>query len=100
MVTTQRAKDLVLESLAALNEDKADDEKIPISVDVVLMGTGALLDSLDLINLIINLEDRLYAATDQQIQLAADAQSFDGDHPFQTASTLIGHIAGLLPPGD
>lgn len=99
MVTTQRVKDLVLESLAALNEDKSGDEKIPVSGDVVLMGADALLDSLDMINLIINLEERLYAATDQQIQLAADAQSFEDDHPFRTVSTLIDHIAGLLKSG-
>jgi len=99
MVTTQQATDLVLESLAALNEEKGDDEKIAVSRETVLMGIGADLDSLDVINLIINLEGRLYNATQQQIQLAPSAQSFEGDHPFQTASSLINHIAGLLKPG-
>ena len=98
MVTTQQAKDLVFESLEALNEEKADDEKISISGDTVLMGIGADLDSLDLINLIVNLEDRLYSATAQQIQLAVNAESLEGDHPFRTASVLIDHISGLLDP--
>ena len=98
MVSTQQSKDMVMESLAALNEEKADDEKIPISGETVLMGDGANLDSLDLINLIIDLEDRLYAATEQHVQLSVDNESFEDDHPFRTASALIDHINGFLQP--
>ena len=102
MLTIQQAKELVLQSLAALNEEKEAGEKIPVSVDTVLMGIGTPLDSLDLIFLITNIEDRLFAIADREIQLAADSQAFEGNHPFRTVTTLSEHIAAISskPPND
>lgn len=99
MLTKQQANDLVLESLVALNEEKEDDEKIPVSTDTVLLGMGTGLDSLDLIFVITNIEDRLYDLAKREIQLATDAQAFEGDHPFRTVATLGEHIAAIMHSG-
>ena len=99
MLTKQQANEMVLESLVALNEEKEEGEKIPVSADTVLLGTGTGLDSLDLIFVITNIEDRLYDLGNREIQLAADAQSFEGDHPFRTVATLGEHIAAIMQSG-
>ena len=96
MGTAERAKSVVLDALDALNEDKATDEQINFTDDLILMGPDSILDSLDLINLIIFLEERLNELTDKPVQLAIDPASFEGNHPFQTTSTLIEFITTLL----
>ena len=96
MLSKQQASDLVLESLVALNLEKEESEKIPVSIDTVLLGTGTSLDSLDLIFVITNIEDRLYDLADQEIQLAAETNVFDGDRPFRTVETLGDHIVTLM----
>ena len=96
MGTAERAKSVVLDALDALNEDKATDEQINFTDDLILMGPDSILDSLDLINLIIFLEERLNEMTDKPVQLAIDPASFEGNHPFQTTATLVQFITNLL----
>lgn len=96
MLSKQQVKDLVRDSLIALNVEKKDDQKIPVSDDTILLGRGTLLDSLDLVFVVTDIEERLHALTGQEIQLATDLQSFDEDHPFRTAATLSEHIATVL----
>ena len=99
MLSKQQASDLVLESLVALNQEKEEGAKIPVSSDTVLLGTGTDLDSLDLIFVITNIEDRLYALANREIQLAADAKVFEGDDPFRTVASLGDHIAAIMQSG-
>jgi len=96
MLSKQQASDLVLESLVVLNLEKKEGSKITVATDTVLLGTGTELDSLDLIFVITNIEDRLYDLADQEIQLAAETNVFDGDHPFRTVETLGDHIVTLM----
>ena len=96
MLSKQQASDLVLESLVALNLEKDEGEKIPVSIDTVLLGTGTSLDSLDLIFVITNIEDRLYDLADREVQLAAEATVFEGDHAFRTVATLGEHIVAIM----
>ena len=46
--------------------------------------------------MITNIEDRLHDLANREIQLAGEANVFDGDHPFRTVETLGEHIAVLL----
>lgn len=96
MLSKQQASDLILESLVALNQEKEENSKIPVAYDTVLLGKGSELDSLDLIFVITNIEDRLHDLANREIQLAGEANVFDGDHPFRTVETLGEHIAVLL----
>ena len=56
MLTTQQVKDLVLDSIVAVNEEKQGGEQIPVSPETVLLGSGSPLDSLDFILLVTNIE--------------------------------------------
>ena len=99
MLTTQQVKDLVLDSIVAVNEEKQGGEKIPVSLDTVLLGSGSPLDSLDFILLVTNIEERLHSQTGREIELSPDLQSFEDYNPFRTVTTLCEHIATNLQPG-
>lgn len=96
MLSTQQVKDLVLDSIVAVNEEKQGDDKIPVSPDTVLLGSGSLLDSLDFILLVTNLEERLHSHTGRDIELSSGLQSFNDQNPFRTVATLSEHIATNL----
>lgn len=96
MLPMQQIKDLVRESLITLNEEKKEDQKIPVCDDTVLLGSGTLLDSLDFIVLVTNIEERLHTLTGREIQLVADLPSSQEDNPFRTIGTLSRHIATIM----
>jgi len=96
MLTTAQIKDLLRDSLVKLNEEKAEGQKIPISDETVLLGTGTLLDSLDFVVIVTDLEEQLHALTGQMIPLGTDMQAFDDNNPFRTVATLEEYIGMLL----
>ena len=98
MLTTQQVKDLVLESIVAVNEEKQGGEQIPVSPDTILLGTGSPLDSLDFILLVTNIEERFHSQTGREIELSSDLRSLDDGNPFRTVTTLCEHIATNLQP--
>ena len=96
MLSKQQAKDLVRDSIIAINEEKEEGQKIPVSDDTILLGSGTLLDSLNIVVLITDIEERLHALTGRELQITEDMMSFEGDNPFRTVATLSEHIATIL----
>ena len=99
MMAKPQVISLVQESLVALNQEKAENKKIPVANDTVLLGSGTLLDSLDFIVIITDIEERLYASTGQNIQLAVDLETPEDSNPFRDVGTLSEHIASMLKAG-
>ena len=81
---------IIMETCRPRKLDLSDHEKH-------LLDSG--LDSLDLIFVITNIEDRLYDLEHREIQLAGDSKAFEGKHPFRTVATLGEHIAAILQSG-
>ena len=96
MLTKQEVQVIIRESIMAVNEEKMGGEQIPVADDTVLMGSGTVLDSLDFILLVTNIEERLFASTKRQYQLAQDMGAFENDNPFRTADTLSDHILAVI----
>ncbi|MDA2933356.1 hypothetical protein MYX82_03325 [Acidobacteria bacterium AH-259-D05] len=96
MLSKQQVKDLVRESLIMLNEEKKEDQKIPVADDTALLGSGTLLDSVDFIVIVINIEERLQALTGHEIQLTADLRLLHEDSPSLTVAVLSEHIVTIL----
>ena len=99
MLSMQQIRGIVNDSLNAINEEKAEGSKIPISDDTVLLGTGTLLDSLDFVLLVTNVEEGLQNLTGQEVAIGADLQSFEEENPFRTVATLSNHIETILQLG-
>ena len=96
MLSADQVKEIILESLGALNEEKKPDELIRVAHDTVLLGRGSMLDSLDFILLVTNVEERLHAAAGRDIEVVAPFESFEEQNPFRSVTTLSEHIASNL----
>jgi acyl carrier protein len=96
MVSEQQIENVVLESLAKLNTEKQEGQKIPVSDETILLGSGTLLDSLDFIVIITDIEEQLNILTGREYPLTVDLQAFDEDNPFRTVATLRKHIGIIL----
>ena len=99
MLSKQQIENLVLKSLVTLNEEKQEGQKIPVSDETILLGTGALLDSLDFVLIVTDIEEQLHALTGRVIPLGTDVQAFQEGNPFRTVAMLRGHIETILDAG-
>lgn len=69
---------------------QATDESTP------LIGTGGVLDSLGLITLVSDIEQRLLAEYDRDV-IVADERAMSKQHsPFLTVETLVDYVMTLL----
>jgi hypothetical protein len=87
---------ILLGALHDLNEEKGADDKIPVSEDTILMGTGTPLDSLGFVVFVTNAEEKLNDATGMDLSISSDLHLFEDDTPFHTVSTLADYIVTLM----
>ena len=81
-----------LEELAEQSERPLPD---PVSEATPLMGEAAALDSLGLVNLIVDLEGRLLDDFDVEVTLADERAMSLEDSPFRTVGTLAEYAHNL-----
>lgn len=94
-MTRDRAMAVVWDSVDELNEEL--DSPLAKSDDTQLFGTGeSKLDSIDLINLIANVEERACDTFELEITLADERAMEADESPFRTLGTLIDYLALLL----
>ena len=77
-------------------------EPLEKSEDTVLFGGSDGLDSLDLVNLIIGVEEEIGDEFDSEIALADESAMSEENSPYRTVKTLADYIIALLEadPGD
>jgi len=92
-IERQQAVDLVTGSLRELLEQ----EGVAVELDErsALFGSEALLDSLGLVTLIIDVEERLAAEHGFDAQLATDQAMSQRNSPFLSVGTLTDYICAL-----
>lgn len=88
---------MVKASVSEYAESK--ENKIQVDENTPLIGKGSPLDSLGLVNVIIDLETRL---TEQgfEVVLASEEAMYGNDTPFRSVSTLAGYIADTIGAAD
>lgn len=81
--------------VASLNEVFAQEGNPPpadISDDTVLVGTDAVLDSLGVVQLIVEVEQRLEQGFGVVVTLANDKAMSQRSSPFRTVGVLADHV--------
>ncbi len=81
--------------LASLNEVFAQEGKEPlasITDETVLVGTDAVLDSLGVVQLIVEVEQRVEQAHGISVTLANDKAMSQRNSPFRTVGVLSDHV--------
>ncbi len=71
-------------------------EEVSIDGASVLFGTGGLLDSLGLVQLILRIEEEIADRHGAQITIVSDRAMAGDGSPFRTLRSLTGFVAQLL----
>ncbi len=84
---------LVLEALKSVNEIHLSDRTIPLEENTPLLGEGSQLDSLALVQLVVEVEQRLSLNHQIQVSLTSERAMSQRTSPFLTVATLTDYIA-------
>ena len=83
---------IVLEALAELNSQRSPDEQISDAHGAPLFGAEAKLDSLGLVTLLLEIEDRVRTRFDVAITLADERAMSETRSPFRTIAALVEYV--------
>ena len=91
----EKTKKVVIICLkSVLKENNIKD--ITITEDTEIFGTTSIIDSLQLINLIVKIEEEVYEITGEEIIIVDDAAVIVGNSPFKTVQSLTYFVFGKI----
>ena len=79
-----------------INQMQPKDKQIEKSPDTYLFGRLGKLDSLGLVNLIIELEQNIHDEFGIQVSLAEDETNFQDNSPFETIASLVYYVSSII----
>lgn len=87
---------LIYQTIDEYNEDITNDRKLLKEPNAILYGNSGALDSLGLVNLIVNIEQNIQEKLNISITIA-DEKALSLNHsPFQSISKLAEYIISLI----
>lgn len=95
MLNNDAVLKIILDAMDNLNAELSDGKKIPVSVDTPLFGADAVVDSLALVSIIIDVETAVSEALGRAISLTDDRAISQAVSPFTNPKTLAAYIAVL-----
>lgn len=87
---------LILESIREINEQLPENARIEPSRETRIFGEVGGFDSLALVNLIVNVEQRIQANFDVKVTLADEKALSQRNSPFRSVDSLANYIQLLL----
>jgi len=88
--------DCIYRAIDEINDQLPDNRKIAKKPEAVLLGQNTTLDSLQLVTLIVEIEQKIEDELDTTITLADEKAMSQKHSPFRTISTLADYIDMLL----
>ncbi len=88
--------EILRDAVLQLNSFRKEDEIIEFTEDFVLFGSGAVIDSLDLVNVITEVEESISDEFDLAISLTDDRAMTREVSPYDSVSTLRDYVLELL----
>ncbi|MEN8121825.1 MAG: hypothetical protein ABFS35_15850 [Bacteroidota bacterium] len=85
------AKEIVINAV----KEYIDDESVQINESAILLGNDAVVDSIGLVNLIVDIESAL-AEKDIEITLTSEDAMSRRKSPFRSVETLSDYIIELI----
>lgn len=92
MIARKDAYEIVLESLNEVFAQIGATPPDSIGEDTVLVGTDAVLDSLGVVQLIVEVEQRVESVHGVSVTLANDKAMSARNSPFRTVGVLADHV--------
>ena len=96
MTDDQRITHAIFRAVDAVNRGRTQSLRVEKSLKTPLMGPGAVLDSLGMINLIVAIEEEVEDAFGVAINIADAEARAQTNGPFATVGSLTAYIATLL----
>lgn len=96
MLNKDAVQEIILLALRNINDERGANEQIEIGSDTRLFGTDAVLDSLSLVSVIVDVEAAVSEASGRDISLTDDRAMSQAVSPFSDVSTLTSYILLLL----
>lgn len=90
---------LVLDCLHDVLDEMQALPAAPLTAETRLLGREAVLDSLGLVRLILEVEERLAEAHDLNVTLADERAMSQARSPFRSVATLVDYIVELSSEG-
>ena len=92
----EKIQQSIFNSIDSLNAQLPNEGHIEKSNNTALFGSGSKLDSLDLINMVVAVEQNIEDEFDVTITLADERAMSQETSPFKTVGTLTDYIEILL----
>ena len=96
MITKESIQVVILNALNNINEERGPDEKLKIDLDTRLFGTDAVLDSLSLVSVIVDVETAVSERVGREICLTDDRAINQETSPFSNVNTLTAYVELLI----
>lgn len=96
MIERNAAIDLVLASVREILESSGLDVPSTLGESSIIVGQDAMLDSIGVVSLIVEVEQRLETQYNVSVTLANDRAMSQRNSPFRTVSTLVDHIQSMI----
>ncbi len=96
MLNKDQIQEIIFQALATLNEERSADEQIKIDGTTCLFGSDAVLDSLSLVSVIVDVEMAVSDASGQEVSLTDDKAMSQTVSPFSNVGTLTDYILLVL----
>ena len=87
---------IVQAAIAALNEELPEGSRLDSSGATRLIGPRGALNSLQVVNLVIHLEEGIAERLGVELELTVNEELFDADGPLQTVDTLTAYLSKAL----
>jgi acyl carrier protein len=94
-------RETALKVVVACLKDALEQIEAPsdVSEDTVIVGQGAVLDSIGVVSLIVDIEQRLEMDHDVSVTLASEKAMSQRSSPFRTAGVLADHVCAVFKEG-
>ena len=96
MIQKEQVVQAIYEAVDEVNQQQPADRKLTKSPDTLLYGQGALLDSLGLVTLVMETEQRINDLSGRSVTLANEKAFSQKNSPFRTVASLADYIVALL----
>ena len=96
MIQKEKIVQAIYEAVDEVNLQQRENHQLSKTPETLLYGQGALMDSLGLVTLVMETEQRINDQFDCSVTLANDKAFSQKNSPFRTVRSLADYIATLL----
>jgi acyl carrier protein len=94
-MTKDEALTIVLAALENLNQEFEPEDRVQVSPETRLFGSDAVIDSLSLVSIIVDVEQAVADKTGAAVSLTDDRAINQEASPFRSPATLADYIATI-----